>query len=301
MMKREDFKALVDLAMTQPGRQAMRPVVEKEILHYDIFAALEKENLLSGLVFQGGTSLRLCWNSNRFSEDLDFAGGRDFDAAKLSAIKSAIESHIGERYGLLVEVREPKESSFVSKWQVAVETSPGERNLPRQRIKIEIANIPAYTEELRPILQNYDFLMGYGANILVRVETLDEILADKVLAFPASIKHIRYRDIWDIAFLTQRGARLNSDLVVKKMEDYGTENYEELLQNAIAALPENIQSKRFLDEMRRFIDGQTLEGTLEKPGFLNYLEATVGSVFKEMQQALKLDPDVETEREVFRM
>lgn len=301
MMKREDFKALVDLAMTQPGRQAMRPVVEKEILHYDIFAALEKENLLSRLVFQGGTSLRLCWNSNRFSEDLDFAGGRDFDAAKLSVIKSAIESHIGERYGLLVEVKEPKESSFVSKWQVTVETSPGERNLPRQRIKIEIANIPAYTEELRPILQNYDFLMGYGANILVRVETLDEILADKVLAFPASTKHIRYRDIWDIAFLTQRGARLNSDLVVKKMGDYGTENYEELLQNAIVALPEIIQSKRFLDEMRRFIDGQTLEGTLEKPGFLTYLETTVGGVFKGMQQALKLDPNVENERQTFRM
>lgn len=301
MMKREDFKALVDLAMTQPGRQAMRPVVEKEILHYDIFAALEKENLLSGLVFQGGTSLRLCWNSNRFSEDLDFAGGRDFDAAKLGAIKSAIEDHIGDRYGLLVEVKEPKESSFVSKWQVAVETSPGERNLPRQRIKIEIANIPAYTEEIRPILQNYDFLMGYGANILVRVETLDEILADKVLAFPASRKHIRYRDIWDIAFLTQRGARLKPDLVVKKMSDYGTESYEVSLQNAIAALPEIIQSKRFLDEMRRFIDGQTLEGTLEKPGFLVYLETTVGDVFKDMQQALKLDPDLDSEPETFRM
>jgi hypothetical protein len=33
----EDFNELVDAAMQQPGRAAMRPVVEKEILHYDIF------------------------------------------------------------------------------------------------------------------------------------------------------------------------------------------------------------------------------------------------------------------------
>ena len=93
-MNKLDFKALVDLAMQQPGRKAMRPVVEKEILHYDIFSALEKNGLLNNLVFQGGTSLRLCHQSNRFSEDLDFAGGRDFNASSLAAIKDTIEERL---------------------------------------------------------------------------------------------------------------------------------------------------------------------------------------------------------------
>ncbi|CDG92427.1 hypothetical protein XBP1_330002 [Xenorhabdus bovienii str. puntauvense] len=31
--------------------------------------------------FQGGTSLSLCYGGNRFSEDLDFAGGKDFRPA----------------------------------------------------------------------------------------------------------------------------------------------------------------------------------------------------------------------------
>lgn len=32
---KRDFNALVALAMAQAGRTAMKPVVEKEILHYD--------------------------------------------------------------------------------------------------------------------------------------------------------------------------------------------------------------------------------------------------------------------------
>jgi hypothetical protein len=32
-MDRQDFNELVSLAMQQPGRRRMKPVVEKEILH----------------------------------------------------------------------------------------------------------------------------------------------------------------------------------------------------------------------------------------------------------------------------
>ncbi|PFH09737.1 hypothetical protein BCF11_2139 [Collimonas sp. PA-H2] len=39
---KQDFNELVDLAMANPGLSAMRPVVEKELLHYEIFQALDK-------------------------------------------------------------------------------------------------------------------------------------------------------------------------------------------------------------------------------------------------------------------
>lgn len=42
-MDKHDFNALVALAMAQGGRAAMKPVVEKEILYYDIFHALDKD------------------------------------------------------------------------------------------------------------------------------------------------------------------------------------------------------------------------------------------------------------------
>lgn len=285
----ENFQELVDIAMTQPGRTAMRPVVEKEILHYDIFHALDSAGLLRELVFQGGTSLRLCRGSSRFSEDLDFAGGRDFTSLKMAAIKACIEKHIGKRYGLVVEVKEPKEMAAmpdyenvrVDKWQVSVQTAPDRRDMPRQRIKLEIANIPAYTSELLPLRLNYDFLLGYGP-VLVNAESLDEILADKVIAFPASVKNIRHRDIWDIAWLQQQGAKLDHSLVLRKVEDYHIANYEGLLKDAIATLPGHIDGKSFGEQMARFIDDDTLARTLRQSGFAAYLKSSVGKIFEEM-------------------
>ena len=77
MIEAADFQALVEKAMQVAGRGHMRPVIEKELLHYDILFALDKESLLDTLTFQGGTALRLCYGSPRFSEDLGFAGGAD--------------------------------------------------------------------------------------------------------------------------------------------------------------------------------------------------------------------------------
>ncbi len=302
----EDFKELVDVAMQQPGRTAMRPVVEKEILHYDIFYALDSAGLLKDLVFHGGTSLRLCRGSNRFSEDLDFAGGRDFSSQKMEAIKACIEKHIGQRYGLVVEVKEPKDMAAspdydnvrVDKWQVSVETSPAQRDMPRQRIKLEIANIPAHTSELLPLRQNYDFLLGYGL-VLVNAETLDEILADKVIAFPASVNHIRYRDIWDIAWLQQQGAKLDPELVERKIEDYHIEDYAELIKTAIEKLPGFVDSKPFIDQMTRFIDADTIARTLREPKFAQYLKTSVGQILKSM--AAHLNQARDDDRLGFRM
>lgn len=296
-MDRQDFNELVALAMAQPGRAAMRPVVEKEILQYDIFHALDKMGLLKTLVFQGGTSLRLCRGSSRFSEDLDFAGGKDFTSSKMQQIKSCIEKHIGERYGFAVQVKEPKEMALateyegvrVDKWQISVETAPQQRDLSRQRIKIEIANIPAYTRELVPLRSNYEFLLGYDA-VLVNTESLDEVMADKLIAFPASTRNIRFRDIWDLAWLGQQGAKLNPALVELKIADYKIADYPGLLQSAIARLPGIVTSKPFKDQMLRFIDSDTIVKTLDNPEFLAYLVRTVNGLFSSMASQLTDQP-----------
>ena len=188
-----DFNELVDLAMANPALSTMRPVVEKELLHYEIFQALDAEGLLKDLVFQGGTSLRLCRGSDRFSEDLDFAGRTDFSGASMQRIKDCVEKRIGERFGLKVMVNNKPakigedgiKHVRVDKWWISIETAPENPAMPRQKIKLEIANIPAHTRELTPLRTNYDFLVGMPT-VLVNAESLDKITADKVLAFPTS-------------------------------------------------------------------------------------------------------------------
>ncbi|MBU2741166.1 nucleotidyl transferase AbiEii/AbiGii toxin family protein [Acidithiobacillus albertensis] len=109
-MKHKDFNRYVDMAMAGRGLDAMRPVVEKELLYYEIFNVFDSEWLLKNLVFQGGVSLRLCRGSDRFSEDLDFAGGKAFTSDSVRKIKDCMAQRVGDRLGLDVTVREPRET-----------------------------------------------------------------------------------------------------------------------------------------------------------------------------------------------
>ncbi len=160
-----EFARQVDLAVKQQGGHGRtRSLIEKELLQYDILFALEQGGYLSqGLVFQGGALLRLCYGNCRFSVDLDFCGGHDFSLAKFAGLKESIERFVRERHGLEVYVKEPKEFGRLSlsgkvdvfRWQVGVDTTPSRPDLPRQRVKIEIANVPAYTKKPRTLLPLY--------------------------------------------------------------------------------------------------------------------------------------------------
>lgn len=292
---KEDFDALVEKALAQGGTKDMRPVIEKELLHYDILFALDEAKLLDRLVFQGGTSLRLCRGSNRYSEDLDFAGGKDFSSKMLIEMKEVIEKYIGERYGLEVTVKEPsslkKDPKYaelnIDKWQIAVVTSPEHRYLAKQRIKLEVANIPAYTKEPLPLGNNYDFLPDGYSSTLIYTETLDEVMADKIISLPATKNYIRYRDVWDLVFLKRNGAALNIDLVLKKIEDYKIKGFKDLLDARISSLNEIVYGKEFSKEMERFLAKETFDGTLATDKFKDYMLATLKKILTDTRKALE--------------
>ena len=278
MSNTADFNALVERAMQAGNRAQMRPVIEKELLHYDILFALDEEGLLDLLTFQGGTSLRLCYGAPRFSEDLDFVGGSDFSAASLMSMKSCLERYLGGRYGLEVTVKEPKDLAGepeqrgvnVQKWQIRVVTSPERRDLPKQMIKIEVAAIPAYTRVPQLLRQNYDFLPdGYG-DLLILVEAPDEIMADKLVSLVNCTAYVRHRDIWDLRWLEQQGARVDGDLVRNKIKDYGVLDYTGKAEQFISRLPEIVHGKDFRDQMSRFIPLDVQERTLAKDKFLSF-------------------------------
>lgn len=295
MSRIEDFNHLVTKAMQDTNYQNMRPVVTKELLHYDILFSLEQAGLLNSLTFQGGTSLRLCYGASRFSEDLDFVGGRDFSTAHVMGIKDCIENYIGSRYGLEVSVKEPNELKQlpnyadikVDKWQVRVTTSPERKDLPKQKIKLEIANIAAYSRIPKTIRQNYDFLPDGYEDMLIMVESLDEILADKIVSLPSCQKYIRHRDIWDLRWLRQHGAQINIDYVLSKIEDYKVDNYHEKLNKMIDQLDNIVHGKPFIDELSRFIPIDIQERTIKKNQFLDYLVNEDREILKTIEKRLQ--------------
>jgi len=263
-------------------------------LHYDILFCLEEKGLLDNLVFQGGTSLRLCRGGNRFSEDLDFAGGKDFSSAKLIEMKDCLQDYIGKRYGLEVRVKEPaslKEDAEyaelnIDKWQISVITAPDRKDVPRQRIKLEVANIPAYTKEAMPLKVNYDFLPDGYEDTLIFTETLDEIMADKLVSLPATQRYVRYRDIWDLSWLKQQGAVVQTELVQRKIADYRLTDYPNRLESMINKIPGIVTGIDFKNEMKRFLPTDVYDRTLGKEKFEGFLVNTVTGLFKELKQKL---------------
>ena len=298
---RVDFDEIVNLAMQEPGRAHMRPVIEKELIHYDILHALSDEGLLDALTFQGGTALRLMYGGSRFSEDLDFAGGEDFDHRSLTRIRECLMDYVGLRYGLQAEVKTPKETALdqanqgisVCKWQLSVQTAPGRRDIPTQKIKLEVANIPAYTRKPLPLKLNYPWLPEGYSQTLVMTESIDEILVDKLVSLP-SCSYIRYRDIWDIAWLTQapRSAECDPEVLASKIADYAIGSYEEKVHDLVDRLPEIVRSTNCLDALRRFLPMDVQARTLDQSKFLSYLESTVGSTLGNAAAALKANDDV---------
>lgn len=290
----ENFQRLVSLAMQDPNLANMRPVIEKEIIHFDLFFALDQEGLLNGLVFQGGTAVRLCYGGKRFSEDLDFAGGVDFTSRQLGQMKECILDYLSNRYGLEVSVKEPKslrkEPQYserkVDMWQIAITTSPERPDLPKQRVKLEVASIPAYTAVPQPLIRTYDFLPDGYEDILVMTEDKSEIMADKLVSLPATQKYIRYRDIWDLAYLSQEKAVVRSDLVRNKIRDYQIEDYEAKLEAMINRLPEIIKGRQFRNEMNRFLPADVVERTLAKQKFSDFLQNRVTELLTEVQSEL---------------
>jgi predicted nucleotidyltransferase component of viral defense system len=290
-MSKEDFNALVDKAMQMQGRSHMRPVIEKELLHYDILFALDKEKLLDILTFQGGTLLRLCYGSQRFSEDLDFAGGKKFNKTDLISLKECIEKYVGERYGFEVTVKEPKdlavekinENITVDKWQVSVITSPSIRNMPKQKIKIEVINVPAYTSTPRTLIRNYDFLPDGYSDIFIPCESLDEIYADKIISLVNAEKYIRHRDIWDLRWLKQQGALVNIDLIKRKVLDYEIEGFKEKINNMLNKISDIVHGEDFRSQMSRFTPLDAQEKTLLNPKFYDYLTAELSNQLAEVK------------------
>ncbi|MFG6573520.1 nucleotidyl transferase AbiEii/AbiGii toxin family protein [Sulfitobacter sp. 1A13353] len=289
----QNFAKLVDLAIT-PGAEGLRPVIEKEILHYDILFALDRENLLGDLTFQGGTCLRLCYESPRFSEDLDFVGGFDFSQERLMKIRECVMDHIGARYGLEVDVKNPKQMSEektywglkTDRWQVSVTTNAGRADLPRQKIKLEVANVPARTNTLRALNRNYSFLPASYQDLLVPSETKHEIMADKVVSLSACRHYIRYRDIWDLQFLKRSKAVMDPSLIADKIRDYQSEDFETSLAEMRDEVRTIATSETFRREMIRFIEPDARARTLDKPGFFEFLGDSVSEILADAYQAL---------------
>ena len=285
-LDKNDFEKLTDIAVGESGAPS-RSFVQKEFLHYEILHGMHRTGALARMVFQGGTALRLCYGSPRFSEDLDFCGGANFNPQVLQGFGARIEQMIARKYKLNSRVKEPKlrqgggdKKVGVWRYWLIVEVRPDKRDLPHQRVKVEVANVEAHTSAPRTLARNYSVLADGYDSTFVRVETLEEIVADKLIALADAHKYIRYRDIWDLGWMQMQGAELNEELVRAKIVDYGVVDFRRSANRIVQRLPELINGGTFERVMGDMLPMGVFRQQFGNGDFREFLMDTIPGMYR---------------------
>lgn len=239
----------------------LKSVIIKDMLHLDILKALNDCEISKQIVFQGGTALRFCYQGARYCKDLNFVlcnESLDFDKELFREFEEVFIKSIKNKYNLEIELIYPKnDENRVQKWIAKI-------NLPienrKERINIEVCKIPSYDNEIKNIKNYYN--PKHNEDIFLRVESLDEILADKIIAFGAR-ECIKYRDLWDIKFLKDRNIILNSKFIENKINDYKISDFDKLLDEKLYILNNEDLKENFFQEMSRFLKPKLLNKLIE--------------------------------------
>ncbi len=266
--KPSSLKSSIDSFIRQQGIEAeMEQNLVKEAIHLHLLSAMSDAGILRHAVFQGGTALRLCYNGERYSEDLDFVCGKSgsyfSDVEFKELIETALETTkktLSRDFGIasdLISLKKPEHPDLVKQipvtvvaWQIIVPVEATPR-APKSRIKIEFANVPAY--EAKPVPVRATPGLVQVQDIILNAETLNEILADKAVALTAR-EAMKYRDVWDVWYLQNRlGASADRDIVRKKFADYGSVDSAAKAEKRLAELSKEATANAFLGEMKRFL------------------------------------------------
>ena len=285
------FDQLVNEALRSRAElTSLRPVVEKELLHHDILREMSEAGLLKDLTFIGGTCLRACYGSARLSEDLDFTGGSHFKRNDLAGLARVLTERLQTRYGLAVSVSEPlKTGGQVSAWKLTIETRPGHKHLPAQRIHLDICAIPSH--DPRPMMLRNLYGIDLGTSgLILQAQSREEILADKVIALAFRENRIKNRDLWDIAWLSQQGIDLPARLIPLKVRDHQRDDAEfhASLKERLDAMKSRPEIREdFMKEMRRFLPAVTVRETIEAEPYWAYLIQVVEDLVRKSSSVLK--------------
>lgn len=239
----------------------------KEAIHLHLLSAMSDAGILRHAVFQGGTALRLCYGGDRYSEDLDFvcgkAGSYFTDVEFKELIEAALETTkktLNRDFGIAadrISLKKPPHPDLVKQepialvvWQIIVPIEATPR-APKSRIKIEFANVPAYETKPMPVRVTPGLVQVQ--DVILTVETPNEILADKAVALTAR-EVLKFRDVWDVWFLQNKlDAKVDREVVQKKFADYGTSDMEAKAEKRLAEISSEATPNAFLSEMKRFL------------------------------------------------
>jgi hypothetical protein len=182
-----------------------------------------------------------------------------------------------------------KSGGNVSTWKLVIETRPGQKHLPAQRINVDICAIPSH--DRRPMMLRNLYGVDLGTSgLILQAQSREEILADKVVALAWRENRIKNRDLWDILWLLQQGVELPLPLIPKKIRDRKRKEGEFItaLETRLAGLrTQPALRSDFVKEMSRFLPAAVVRDTLSKQPYWSFLVQVVSDLGEKAVAAVK--------------
>lgn len=241
--------------------QAMREIMQQIAL-----AGLSRAGFYNKAAFYGGTALRIFYNLDRFSEDLDFSlmgKNMDFDLSTyLEAVKHEFSS-IGMIVSASIKKKQKAsdiESAFLKPetiWsEIILQNTVAQMGLDRTisvKIKLEVDTDPplGFGTEEHLLIRPYSFF--------VRCFQMQDLFAGKMhaLLFRKWKSNVKGRDWYDLEWYIRRGTPLNLHYFMLRAIDSGDWTKESMtvaeFRMLLAQRIDQINMERAKDDIKRFI------------------------------------------------
>ncbi|MBZ0273706.1 nucleotidyl transferase AbiEii/AbiGii toxin family protein [bacterium] len=189
------------------GRRIPESVLERDYCLAWFLFGLSRTNLREGLAFKGGTALKRCWFGDyRFSEDLDFTLVEESSLESILAKMEAAyrETHRASGISFRFSRADRKQHANSQTFYLAYE-GPLSGTAPKE-VKVDITIREELVRSLldRPVLRGYEEYSDLPTDAVVRVYSLEEIAAEKIVALSDRARN-EPRDLYDAWFLTTNG------------------------------------------------------------------------------------------------
>jgi len=186
----------------------------RETIQLIILQILSDRGYTNDITFHGGTCEHFCYKNPRYSEDLDFVTTKNVNFNAISqTLQEELPKYISNKIKVVGQERDYSDN-IVKKIKVRV--FPDDPNKRKIEVIVEFAtDIPNYTRVFANI-------KGGEFDFSLNAEAMEEILADKVVAFGSRAiwksTPFKARDLWDIYWLIQNNIKLDPSMVVKKIK-----------------------------------------------------------------------------------
>lgn len=211
-------------------------VVAREFLQILFLKELYSQNFSKDIFFKGGTCIRLMYGGSRFSEDLDFTVM--MKEKEFMKVIGKFFKEMESKYPMKVKEKESIEG------KTFLITTKMESISNDIFIKLDFSFRKDVINCHKEIIVENEYPVVFTS--FVYCLSKDEILAEKVRAF---LNRDKYRDLYDIWVLIDKGAKFQKEMINTKLEYYKQKYNAKDIQEKISSLSE----KTFIEELRPFV------------------------------------------------